>query len=73
MPSAMTLRRGLRKPAPLVHLAQAGVERRFRRALQIDIERRVDGQAALVEPLGAIALFEVLPDVLEEERREGVR
>ena len=30
--------------------------------------RRVDRQAALVEPLGAVALFEVLPDLLEVER-----
>ena len=63
----------LAEAATLVHLSQAGVERRLGRTLKIGVERRVDREAALVQPLRAVALLEMLPDVFQEERREGIR
>ena len=63
--------RRLAEAPALVHAAQARVERLLGRTLKRRVERRVDGEAALVQALGAVALFEMLAHVLHEERREA--
>ncbi len=62
----------LAEPVPPIDPAHAIRQRRFRGVLQLQIERRVDGEAVLVELLRAVALLELLPHFLDEERRVGV-
>ena len=70
-PSTITLCFGTPEAASLVHPPQARIEGRFRDALQLRIDGRVDRQAALVQALGAVVLLEMLPHVFEIERREA--
>ena len=70
-PSAMTLRRGLRKPASLVDAAQAAVDGVVGGLLQPQVERGAHRQPAFVQRLGAVAGFEVLAHFFEEVRRRA--
>ena len=45
----------------------------IRRLLQIDIERGIDLQAAFVHLVGAVFIFQISPDLLDEIRSERVR
>ncbi len=54
----------------LVDAAEPRVEGLLGHTLKPGVERGVHGEPALVEALGAVPLLEVLPDVLDEKRRE---
>ena len=62
--------RRLAEAAPLVERAQVRVERAVRGALQVDVEAGLDDQAAFVDGLRAVAIFEIGPDGFEEVRRD---
>ena len=63
---------GLAESLQLVEPAQTGVHRLVGRPLQAGVERGLDGEAALVDQLRAVARVEVLAHLLEEVRGERV-
>ncbi len=61
----------LAEAAPLVDAPQAAVDGLVRGLLQPDVEPGLDGQAALVQRLGAVLRFEMLADLFEEVGRDA--
>ena len=57
--------------ATLVDAAQAAIDGLVGGLLQPDVERRRDGEPALVQRLGAVLRLEVLADLFEEIRRDA--
>ena len=70
--SVRTLRCGLRQmPRRLSTTPQAAIDGAVGRRLELEVERRADGEAVLVERLGAVLGLEVLAHFLDEVRREA--
>ena len=62
----------LAEPVPPIDPAHPVGQRGLGGVLQLQVERRVDGQAVLVELLRAVALLELLAHFLDEERGVGL-
>ena len=67
----MTLRRGLRKPRRLSTRRRPRSTAWLAACCSLHVERRADGEAALVERLGAVLGLEILADFFEEVRRDA--